>query len=82
VTTTICSLEPFLYSAAPIDVVAQMTSDFYGAPEAEVGPIAGSPATSNQVNENALEDYLERFRAAICADITDLEARVVALEGS
>jgi len=48
---------------------------------------AETGASSNQINEQALEGYLSRLIEAVCADLTaiqarldDLEARVTTLE--
>lgn len=43
-------------------------------PESEAG------ASGAQINEQSLEEYLARFQAAVCADLTALEARIAALE--
>lgn len=41
----------------------------YQATPQEVG---GEGASANQVNEQAIEDYLNRMREALCADIQGL----------
>lgn len=43
-------------------------------PEAEPG------ASSNQINEQHLEDYLARLIAAVCTDLNVLTVRLDALE--
>jgi len=42
-------------------------------------PESESGASSNQINEQALQDYLSRFKDAVCADLQALEAQVAAL---
>jgi len=37
-------------------------------------PDAGSGASANQINEQSLEDYLNRFKEAVCADIDSIIA--------
>lgn len=50
-------------------------------------PIGDQGASSNQINEQALENYIFRLLTAVCADleaanarIDDLESRIEALE--
>jgi len=43
-------------------------------------PIGETGASSNQINEQAVELYLMRLLEAICADLEALEARIEALE--
>lgn len=40
----------------------------------------GAGASSNQINEQALQDYLARLIDAICDDLQALDARIAALE--
>lgn len=37
-------------------------------------------ASSNQINEQSLEDYLARMLEAICNDLQAIDARLTALE--
>jgi len=37
-------------------------------------------ASSNQINEQSLEDYLSRLKDAICADLQAIEAVLASLE--
>lgn len=43
-------------------------------------PVGDQGASSNQINEQALELYLQRFKEAVCADLTAIEARLEELE--
>lgn len=43
-------------------------------------PVGDQGASSNQINEQAIEGYLMRLKEAICADLQALEARIEALE--
>jgi len=43
-------------------------------------PIGDQGASSNQINEQAIEDYLNRLRTALCTDIQNLVAAVEALQ--
>lgn len=43
-------------------------------------PVGEHGASANQINEQHLEDYLERLRQAVCADVQALQSRVAALE--
>lgn len=43
-------------------------------------PMSDQNASSNQINEQAVEAYLARFLQAVCNDLTSLEARIAALE--
>jgi hypothetical protein len=71
-----CSLEPFLYDAVPVDSVSQAAEDYWGG---SISPQQSS-SSSNQINQQKIEDYMNRLREAICADLTALEARVATLE--
>lgn len=57
----ICDVEPFLYQATPQQ----------GGPGA-IGDIEGQGASANQINEQALEAYLNRLRDALCLDIQEV----------
>lgn len=43
-------------------------------------PVGDHGASANQINEQYLEDYLERLRQAVCADLQGLQSRIAALE--
>lgn len=74
----ICDMEPFLYDAAPIDPAPRAAAGEEGDQTFLSEP--ASAASSEQVNQQQLEGYLNRLREALCADITALEARLTALE--
>lgn len=87
----VSNIEPFLYAAAPInaspDEAAQKYYSVRGALEgggqsslqAAVPPQQASPA-STQINEQAVEGYMNRILEALQADIAALDARITALE--
>lgn len=87
-----CSIEPFLYDAAPLDPVSAMEQlsvmeqPGQGGGGDAIGPFApsiGAPqasSSSNQINEQKIENYLNRLREAICADLTAIDVRLTALE--
>lgn len=43
-------------------------------------PTGDAGSSSNQINEQALEGYLQRFKEAICRDLEALDARIQDLE--
>lgn len=43
-------------------------------------PAGDAGSSSNQINEQSLENYLSRLLRAICADLEAIDARLEALE--
>jgi len=43
-------------------------------------PIAEQGASGSQINEQAIENYLSRLLAALCADLTALNEEIAALD--
>jgi hypothetical protein len=43
-------------------------------------PVGDHGASSNQINEQTIENYLTRLIEAVCADLTAIEARLTAIE--
>ena len=88
--TNLQNIEPFLYDAAPINASPEdAAKTYYAVGEALAGnfnnlaPAVQAPqasASSTQINESAIEDYLNRILEATRRDIAALDARITALE--
>ncbi len=88
--TNLQDIEPFLYDAAPINASPEAAEQtYYAVGESLRGnynnlgaavPPPQASASSTQINESAVEDYLNRILEATRRDIAALDARITALE--
>lgn len=83
------NIEPFLYDAAPINATPDAAAETYYSIREALGsrtalqasvPPPQAAASAIQINEHAVEGYMNRILEAMQADLAALDVRITALE--
>ena len=79
---TVGDVEPFRYDAEAVNPSTQAMEDYYGSRNPDQGFLAGvpTPIPTSSINNQKIEDFLNRIREALVTDLTAIEARLTALE--